>query len=307
MRIRSFLLVFFIPVVFILSFDAFRAGWTRNQVAVDVLHEVSPRMKLALAERMYLLFEIISTCSTTQGNESGPGKALPPEHCTKILFAEHASQNLKNFRTGAAYLERGENETAVRVFSDIENLDIFFSNLGTIQIKDGDTGEGLGFVDLANSISERFHPAKFPTYQSLCILLRDQNQANEALKYCLWALEVLPNSDQQLLLGRAYFQLGQFDEAFQAFEEAYLQQRSGAVLTWMGQTALEQQRAEDALHYYQEAITSFPEYGWSYIYLGDLYLKEQEFDLAEHYYQLGAAFDDPIGQIAVQKLSLMAP
>jgi|DewCreStandDraft_4_1066084.scaffolds.fasta_scaffold36386_2 tetratricopeptide (TPR) repeat protein len=199
---------------------------------------------------------------------------------------------------GWLYYDLQQLDEAIGIWRSIDKSDQYFALLGYSYYTKQKTEEASALFDISIRISDAFSPNKFPMYIARCVMLRDGGKLNDAERYCRFALEIAPSADNYLLLGRVYFEKGEYISAQSALSKSLELNAQPAALAWQGRTYAALGKSDEAFEFFERAIQMDPAYAWTYVYEGDAYVQLHEYDRARNSYEMAKQAGNPIAAAA---------
>ncbi len=209
---------------------------------------------------------------------------------------------------GRLLADSGYKEEGIRLWRRVPDWDIYLGLVGSVAFERGDISGALNLYNLSETVNKRVVVGKLDMYNKLCELYRKDPAyyaPETALNYCRDLLQVNYQAGPLESVGRLYLQLGEDDQARQAFEEIKrIAPNSAAGYMWLGilyhrqgQTGL----AEQAL---LQGIAAEPQYPWTYLILAELYQDSKQYKLAIEQLTRVIEIGDPATMAQARRLLL---
>lgn len=223
-----------------------------------------------------------TTCAMTESSTAGGvWAALFSTSCREHMLELYSGQYslgtfdqppFSSFNKGWGYWLRDNPELALEQWREVPNIDVYFSNIGTVLWRSGERESALAMFETSSRLDDRISSKKWGMYDIQCQYLIAEGQYKAAKSTCEIAAEGYEATGSYPLLARVYYELGYFDLTLSYLAEL---ERSGGdqafATYWRARTLEAMSRFEEAETEYLKGIEEHPSYPWTYLALAELY------------------------------------
>ena len=182
---------------------------------------------------------------------------------------------------GEIYWILNDTQRAFIYWQQIPDYDSFLVLQGHKAYQLSNNGLAIYIYKIANMVNPQPQKTKVEMYRDLCHLALSKNDLDQALEWCQILVEQDPLSPAYLLLGRVYYERGEYIKAQNAFTESIrLDSSKASPYFWLGMTYWQTENIDNAEKQFRLAINVQPNYPYPHLYLARLLIDRGDIESA---------------------------
>jgi tetratricopeptide (TPR) repeat protein len=173
--------------------------------------------------------------------------------------SSYNKDDISRFYLGMHLWRTGRMEEALIMWQDNRGQVWYFVNYGNSLYADGESEKALEQYAIAEAINRTTHLGKAQMYTNVCEVNSRQQRLDQAVDWCMRAVQVHPTVWSLLRLGELYHRSGEYQTALGIFEDAQeLRGDVPRVYYRLGLTYYKIGNAQLALHNYEYGLSLAP-------------------------------------------------
>lgn len=205
---------------------------------------------------------------------------------------------------GTMLFQLGQPDRAYALWRQAPDLSIYFSEMGRIAAENlHDESRAFEFFQIADTIDPSYDPRKANMYRHQCIDTVNSGAGAESQNPCEKFDRAVGSSLSGVLLGRSYYDRGNYEEAVRALEKSVMRDiGSGDAYFWLAKALLAVGDQGAAIEAYRTGIASASLYPWNYLALAEIEIERGCYGSARNLLYRMSELDDASAKTAADRV-----